>query len=155
MALMIRDASEIAEVMAELLPASKVMTVKLEGIGNYGRCGRWHSDAYTARAIVSYNGTGTMYVPNDFVDMEELERGGPSPTNEHVVKDHSKVRSVGVGDVLLIKGDKFPHPVRSLVHKAPENPPGRILERLLLKLDVYNTDRGSTWCSDEDCVFAH
>lgn len=155
MALIIQDATDIGEVMTQLLPDPKVMTVKLEAIGNYGRCGRWHQDAYIARAMVSYNGTGTLYISNDYVDMGEVTRGGPFPTNEHVVKDYSKVRAVGVGDILLIKGDGFPHPINGLVHKAPENPPGKVLERLALKLDIYDKERGSTWCSDPDCKMAH
>ena len=49
------------------------------------------------------------------------------------------VEAVATGDILFIKGSKYPHGVKGLVHKSPEKrykEDGNILNRLVLKVDV-------------------
>ena len=79
---------------------------------------------------------GTAYTREANVDFSELRGGGG---NEAILKKQAAVEHAGVGDLLLIKGTKFPQPGRAqaLVHKSPEKrygPDGRVLRRLVLKV---------------------
>ena len=94
--------------------------------------------------IVSYTGlVGTEYTDDDNVDFFELENCG---NNECVIRDASKIRAVDTGDIFLMKGTRYPTaalglPV-GLVHKSPEkryHPDGRVINRLLLKIDVVSS----------------
>merc|ERR1712232_618803 len=85
-------------------------------------CGKWHQDNYVGRAIVTYNGLGTMYV-----------------RNSNVIRDPSKVFSANEGDILFMKGKMFPGAVKGLVHKSPEkryHADGAVMNRLCLKVDL-------------------
>ena len=58
------------------------------------------------RAIVSYTGeVGTEYTDDGNVDFWELKNCG---NNAHIIRDASHVRNVGVGDILFMKGTKWP-----------------------------------------------
>merc|ERR1712187_64933 len=115
---------------------------KLEVFGT-SRCGRWHQDAYVARAIVSYNGTGTEYTNDANIEFYELNHCG---NNGHILKDKSGSRFVSCGDILLIKGLYFPSAERGLVHKSPEleyHENGALKQRLCLKIDIDKEAHGS------------
>ncbi|CAJ1410669.1 unnamed protein product [Effrenium voratum] len=127
------DICALGRTVASLCPWSKTFIVKLELMGEHS-CPRWHRDEYCARAIVSYNLAGTNYATEDNVDFWELDHCG---NNDHIIRDASKVRQVGVGDLLFIKGRKFPG-ARGLVHKSPplQYANNVVLNRLVLKIDV-------------------
>ena len=76
-------------------------------------CSRWHQDNFVGRAIVTYTGpAGT-----DNVNFEELHCCGKS---EHCIYDLGQTQQAAVGDLLLMKGTKFPTlggGVDALVHK--------------------------------------
>lgn len=132
------DALEIGLVVSRLLPTAPSIVLKVELIRE-NRCGRWHVDNYTSRAIVSYNCSATEYVRDDHVDFWQLENRG---TNEQVVRDERNVCVAGVGDIMLMKGKAFPHEVNALVHRSPGlslGADGNMLTRLLLKVDVPRT----------------
>eukprot|EP00418_Pyrodinium_bahamense_P095480 CAMPEP_0179045946 /NCGR_PEP_ID=MMETSP0796-20121207/18437_1 /TAXON_ID=73915 /ORGANISM="Pyrodinium bahamense, Strain pbaha01" /LENGTH=240 /DNA_ID=CAMNT_0020742363 /DNA_START=62 /DNA_END=784 /DNA_ORIENTATION=- len=129
------DAAEIGSVVAKLVPTADKLTLKLE-LMNKSACFRWHQDYYVARALVSYNCVGTEYIHDEHVNFHELNYCG---NNDCVVPDRSPVCTAGVGDILLIKGKLFPGPVNGLVHRSPDvrrHPDGKIMTRLLLKVDV-------------------
>jgi hypothetical protein len=128
------DFQKIAVVMAQMVPTAK-MKIKLELMGE-SVCSRWHQDNYTARTVVSYNLCGTEYIDDNHVNFWALKNGG---TNEHIIRDTSKVCSANVGDFFFIKGANFPFGVKGLVHKAPEiqyHRCGRVKNRLVLKVDL-------------------
>lgn len=130
-----KDFCELGEVIAKLCPWSNRFDCKLEIIGERS-CSRWHRDNYAARAIISYNSAGTMYTADENVDFWELENCG---NNACIIKDNSQIRSVNVGDVLLMKGQKFPEGATGLVHKSAEvqyHQDGPVVNRLVLKVDV-------------------
>lgn len=134
-----QDACDMAEALVRLVQTAKSVVVKIESMGSYGVCSLWHTDHYVGRGIVTYNGSGTMFTPADNVDLTQAPQGSTTVTNDHAVLDPSKIQTVGAGDLLLIKGDKFPHPIHGLVHKAPEksyHSNGQVKERLVLKVDV-------------------
>jgi hypothetical protein len=129
------DAEEVGAVMKKLFPISKEVLLKLELVSE-SSCSRWHQDNYTCRAIITYVGNGTEYTDHSNVNFWELNNCG---NNDHILSDKSQVYSSDAGDVLLIKGKKFPNTVRGVVHKSPEkryHENGAIMTRLCLKLDV-------------------
>merc|ERR1712048_457851 len=115
-------------------------------MGGENRCSMWHQDAYVARAFVTYCGAGTEYTEDANVNFEllgnlsQLNNGKfTEADNAQLIKNTSAVKSVGVGDILLIKGLKFPGKSGGLVHKSPPveyYPDGRVKHRLCLKVDI-------------------
>jgi hypothetical protein len=135
------DVCSVGVIVGALCSSSKLL-VKLETLGE-NVCGRWHCDHYVGRAIVSYTGvTGTLYTGDENVNFWELENCG---NNDHIIRDQREVRAVAVGDILFIKGTKFPgQGANSLVHKSAEksyHKDGRLLNRLALKIDVATKGR--------------
>ena len=86
---------------------------------------------------------GTQFSRDANVNFWELQHCGH---NECIIRDVEKVEHVAVGDLLFIKGAKFPHgghAAGGLVHKSPEkryHPDGRVVNRLVLKVDVMTMD---------------
>ncbi|CAE7172371.1 unnamed protein product, partial [Symbiodinium necroappetens] len=122
------------------------LVLKLELIGEKS-CKRWHRDFWCARAIVTYNTAGTLYTGDENVNFWELEHKG---TNERIIRDNSEIHSAGVGNILFIKGMKYPDPVKGLIHRSPEaqyHDSGLVRNRLVLKVDVPEPE---AW-QEEDC----
>jgi len=130
------DCLELGMVVARMLPGAKELVLKIEIVKD-NACFRWHQDNYVARALCTYSCCGTECVHHDHVDLWELDHCG---RNAHVVREPSQVRSIDVGDLLFIKGKKFPGAAAGLVHRSPDcrhHPDGRVMTRLCLKVDVY------------------
>jgi len=129
------DAVNIGQALARLLPQEASLVMKLENVGQ-DNCPRWHQDYYVARAIVSYNGKGTEYTNDGNVDFWELENCG---NNDCIIRDTSMIRCVGCGDILLMKGLRYPSAENGLVHKSPKleyHSTGNVKKRFVLKIDV-------------------
>merc|ERR1712054_710266 len=95
----------IGPVVAAMLPAAPVLELKLAIFGE-NSCSRWHQDNYIGRAIVSYTGrSGTDYTRDSNVDFWELHNCG---NNDCVIRDANQCFAVGLGDIMLIKGTKYP-----------------------------------------------
>eukprot|EP00933_Yihiella_yeosuensis_P031651 TRINITY_DN2521_c0_g1_i6.p1 TRINITY_DN2521_c0_g1~~TRINITY_DN2521_c0_g1_i6.p1 ORF type:complete len:273 (-),score=37.83 TRINITY_DN2521_c0_g1_i6:669-1487(-) len=131
-----QDIVDIGTVVGALNNECPSLLVKLE-VQGHNTCARWHQDNYICRAIVTYTGMGgTMYTNMSNVDMWELENCG---NNDCVIYDKSKICSVGVGDILFMKGKQYPRGEQGLVHKSAElsyHRDGSIVNRLTLKIDV-------------------
>jgi len=135
----ISDAQVMGVAFGSMCPTARQLEVKLEIIGR-NTCARWHQDHFVGRAITTYTGhSGTVYTRDDNVDFWELTHCGK---NECVIRDADLIESVGVGDILFIKGTQFSSVfggANGLVHKSPEkdyHEDGRIVNRLVLKIDV-------------------
>ena len=131
------DACRIGRVVGELCDFAPILEMKLEIFGE-NSCSRWHQDYYAGRAIVTYSGAvGTEYTSDANVDFWELEHCG---NNQCIIRDETEVKGVAPGDVLFMKGKRYPGVGASaLVHKSPEkryHPDGRVVNRLVLKIDV-------------------
>eukprot|EP00933_Yihiella_yeosuensis_P024471 TRINITY_DN18986_c0_g1_i1.p1 TRINITY_DN18986_c0_g1~~TRINITY_DN18986_c0_g1_i1.p1 ORF type:complete len:340 (+),score=28.88 TRINITY_DN18986_c0_g1_i1:141-1022(+) len=135
-----QDIVDIGTAVGVLTSELPHIQVGLEFQGN-NVCARWHRDDYVGRAIVTYTGMdGTTYTCQSNVNMWELQNCG---NNECVTYDKSKITSAGIGDILFIKGRKFPRGQTGLVHKAPEksfHSDGSVMTRLTLKIDVLPAD---------------
>lgn len=130
------DACNIGVFVGRMCSFARTLDVKLEVFGE-NSCRRWHQDHYAGRAIVSYTGeVGTAFSADDNIDFEALRGGGD---NNAIIRCGDGIEHVDVGDILFIKGVKFPQGAAGLVHKSPEpryHGDGRVIHRLLLKIDV-------------------
>mmetsp|Transcript_6805 Transcript_6805/g.12068 ORF Transcript_6805/g.12068 Transcript_6805/m.12068 type:complete len:298 (+) Transcript_6805:49-942(+) len=149
-----QDAQALASTTQKLVPQAEQIIMKLE-LFDTNSCFRWHQDWYVCRAIVSYNLSAMDYTADSNVDFHELYNRG---TNDAITHDKSRIRAANVGDMVLIKGKKYPGTGKSLVHKSPEisyDCNGRVQTRLILKVDVLNLRNDEKAqdekCKDEDC----
>ena len=131
-----QDACSLGQVWRQMCPDLEQFEVKLEIFGA-NTCARWHRDQFVGRAIVTYTGgAATEYTSIDNVNVDELTACSES---EHCIYETSKTQQAAVGDMLLIKGTKYPKVANGLVHKSPAvryDDAGAIIKRLVLKVDV-------------------
>lgn len=133
------DAQSLADATRKLVPQAKEIVMKLELFGT-STCARWHQDNYVCRALVSYNCSGTDYTADSNVDFKELFYCG---NNDCIIRDKARIRNVSPGDLVFIKGTKFPGQAQGLVHKSADvrhHADGMVQSRLLLKVDCTVLD---------------
>jgi len=129
------DALDISVVLKKMVPMAKQIIMKLELLGD-NVCLRWHQDHYVGRAIVTYNGHGTVYTRSSNVDFWELNNCGKS---ECIIHNPAEVFAASTGDVLFMKGNYFPGVSQGLVHRSPDkryHDDGSVMYRLALKVDL-------------------
>lgn len=136
------DALSIGHAATSMCPSGS-LEIKLECAGE-NICSRWHQDNFVGRALTCYTGVeGTEYTGDENVDFWELVHCG---NNDCIIRDSKHVHSIDVGDILFIKGKTY-EGSPPLVHRSPAkryHADGRILNRLILKVDVSNRNDG-TW----------
>ena len=94
-------------------------------LGTERGCRRYHTDNVPLRALVTYAGTGTEYVPDEAADRNAHAAGAP---NEKILKDPSAIRFLNTWDVAVFRGGP-----KGLLHRTPDaalNGPS-----ILLRLD--------------------
>merc|ERR1712039_389600 len=131
------DAQGLGILSYRMVPQAQEIIFKLELFGG-NVCSRWHEDRYVCRSIVSYNCSATEYTANSNVDFHELYYCG---NNDCIIRDKAEIQGASVGDLLMIKGSKFPGKARSLVHKSPAiryHANGDVQTRLVLKVDIQD-----------------
>lgn len=84
------------------------------------QCRKFHCDFIRVRMITSYLGPGTEWMPDEAVRREVLDAPPecPEDANREIVRDPSLVRRARAGDVLLLKGERYPTR-RPVVHRSP------------------------------------
>lgn len=138
--LVYQDVLELAGTTCKIVPARELI-IKFDLFSD-NVCGRWHMDQYVCRSIVSYNCSATQYTADSNVDFNELLYCGKCPD---IIYDKSRIQSADVGDIVMMKGGKFPGKAKSLVHKSPDiryHDNGDTRTRLVLKVDVLNLPNG-------------
>jgi hypothetical protein len=96
-------------------------------------CRRFHTDVIDLRCLCTYEGPGTMWVPDHLVDRLSLHSGAP---NEKVISDLSQVQQCATGDVLILKGELYPKDnTKAVVHKSP-GIESKGISRLILRIDT-------------------
>lgn len=136
-----KDAQGMAAALHKMVPDAQSIIMKLELFAE-DVCSRWHVDKYVCRSLVSYNCSGTQYTADSNVDFFELYYCG---NNDCIIRDKSQIRSANVGDIVAIKGTKFPGKANCIVHKSPEvsyYDSGDVKARLLLKVDIQDVTEG-------------
>lgn len=115
----------------------RCVKIKLLLMGK-NRCSRWHKDTYVGRAIVTYNGCGTQFQPDENnIDFSKLRSQDPQ-VHDSCIRDPSKTVNLSAGDIFYMRG--LGDTLGPVYHRSP---PIRILpttneiqQRLILKMDV-------------------
>ncbi|MEL6193879.1 MAG: DUF1826 domain-containing protein [Bacteroidota bacterium] len=95
-------------------------------------CRKFHTDVNDVRMLCTYIGPGTLWVPDEAIDLDATYARG---NGKEVVIDLEKVKQAGTGDVIILKGALYPE-ANAILHRSPtieEN--GE--KRLLLRIDTY------------------
>lgn len=107
---------------------AKEVFVKIEPVAD-DKCRLFHVDQNLLRMLCTYSGEGTLWLPNDKVQRKSL-----GCCNEDIVLDPLAIFKVPKLDVLVLKGERWPHNlVGGAVHRSPPLRYGD--KRLLLKVD--------------------
>lgn len=75
-------------------------------------CRRYHIDNVPLRALVTYAGKGTEYLPDEAADRQAFLNGAP---NENIVKDPLAIRFMNAWDVAVFRGGS-----KGLLHRTPD-----------------------------------
>lgn len=81
-------------------------------LGTKRSCARYHVDNVPLRALVTYAGKGTEYLPDDAANRQAYEKGKP---NKDIVKDKSAIQFMNSWDVAIFKGGSG-----GLLHRSPD-----------------------------------
>ncbi len=99
-------------------------------------CPKFHVDRIPCRLVTSYFGAGTEWLPHSQIDRNRLGggNGGLPDAESGVYKTADAIRTLGTGDVALLKGELWHgNEGAGLVHRSPVIETGQT--RLLLTLD--------------------
>ncbi len=98
---------------------------------DHDMCRRFHTDLNYLRLLCTYNGPGTLWLPDAHVDRQALYHGG---SNEEIIPEARHIQQAESGQVVILKGERYPNG-SAAVHRSPsleaDEPP-----RLLLRIDV-------------------
>ncbi len=110
-------------------------------------CRKFHADFVGLRLLCTYAGPGTEFISNEFVSRDvELDTSRSieaiSQANAQMIADPSAVRRAHEGDVLVLKGELWPHNRgRGAMHRSPPiEAAGQ--RRLVLTIDAPNPALG-------------
>jgi hypothetical protein len=131
--------ADLVRLHARFLQLASARHVKLSFGPVVGdQCRKFHVDRMHLRLITTYSGPGTEWLPNDAVDRDALLRAPECPmeANQHIVTNPGRVQRAVAGDVLLLKGSRYPGALGA-VHRSPpiESSNGA---RLVLVLSTYH-----------------
>jgi hypothetical protein len=99
-------------------------------------CPRFHVDRVPCRLITTYHGSGTEWLPHQYVDRTKLGEGslGLADDQSGLFQCTENIQQLTSGDVALLKGESWEgNENAGVVHRSPSNIPGET--RLLLTLD--------------------
>ena len=96
---------------------------------NSAMCPKFHFDRVPCRLVMTYNGSGTQWLPNQYIDIEDGRLIGDAESHN----EHS--RTLQEGEVALLKGSIWAgNEHMPLVHRSPQVQGNQ--SRLLLTLDA-------------------
>ena len=102
---------DMANVATLFCKIEKSNSIKL-WVGTNRGCSRYHVDNVPRRLLVTYDGKGTEWLPDEAVDRAAYTKGEP---NELIVKDPSSKRFIDEWDIAVFKGGNG-----GLLHRTPD-----------------------------------
>jgi len=94
-------------------------------------CRKFHTDINNLRLLCTYVGPGTLWLPDEAIDLMALRKGGD---NQDIVKDPQQIQQVLTGDVVLLKGALYPD-ANPILHRSPSIETNGE-KRILLRIDT-------------------
>jgi len=125
---LIQDIVKITYQFFEITSATRLQLI-LKKITD-DACRKFHTDAYDLRLLCTYKGKATEWVEEANVNRSLLKSG----SNETIIKDLGKVKSIKPFEVAVLKGEPASRSYGGIVHRSPpiENEGEK---RILLRLD--------------------
>jgi hypothetical protein len=115
-----QDLGMLVRAFADVVGTTR-MQVGLDLVSD-DKCRKFHSDYVGIRMLVSYAGPGTQWVEERHLRRAAMHHDSAcvDAANRAIVPDDTKIRSAGLGDVLLLKGEAWPgNTGRGAVHRSP------------------------------------
>jgi hypothetical protein len=81
-------------------------------LGSKRKCSRYHIDYVPLRALVTYAGKGTEWLPDEAVDRIAFKNG---ESNEKIIKDLSAKQFMNVWDIAIFRGGE-----NGVLHRTPD-----------------------------------
>ena len=102
------DMANVANVFCKI---EKSDSIKL-WVGTNRGCSRYHVDNVPRRLLVTYDGKGTEWLPDEAVDRAAYTKGQP---NELILKDPSSRQFISEWDIAVFRGGNG-----GLLHRTPD-----------------------------------
>ena len=131
----IADLAQLCD-LYETLVGSAALGVRLQSLDT-PMCPRFHVDRVTLRLVCTWCGPGTEILDDPFADRSLLGAGsgGVDDQASGLIRAPARLVSAAPGDVVLLKGERWPdNEGRGVIHRSPHRP-GR---RLLFSLDALS-----------------
>jgi Protein of unknown function (DUF1826) len=101
------------------------------------KCRRFHVDNLGLRLLCTYSGPGTEWLPDAYAHRQAVyDCECPAHArNDALVKDPRQIKKVRTGDVVIMKGERFPgNAGAGIIHRSPPIQSSGI-SRLVLTID--------------------
>lgn len=85
------------------------------------QCRKFHQDYVRLRLIQTYFGPGTEWAPEDAVCREAIDKPCESvaDANRLIVPNASLVQHIQPGEIIVLKGTRYPGNARGAIHRSP------------------------------------
>lgn len=133
----VRDIEDLAEALLFSVDGSSPVRIRLD-VASDVQCPRFHTDNVKARLLCTYQGPGTQWIDDRFVDRSKLGAGsqGLSDEDSGLLLNPDCVKSLPLFAVALLKGRRWPgNEARGAVHRSPLASPPQ-LPRVLVAIDL-------------------
>ncbi|MEM7161203.1 MAG: DUF1826 domain-containing protein [Bacteroidota bacterium] len=94
-------------------------------------CRKFHTDINDLRLLCTYYGPGTLWIPDECIDQQVLQKNNGRGDILVAEKD---IQQASIGDVLIMKGALYPD-ANPLMHRSPPIE-DQATSRLLLRIDT-------------------
>jgi len=126
---------DIEELLLIFEKVSRAKDLKfLLAVRNTDLCRKFHTDMNDLRMLCTYRGPGTLWLAEDNIDREALNRS--IDDNKDIALDKQRIQQISTGDVAILKGALYQKKgTKAAVHRSPEiEESGE--RRLLLRIDT-------------------
>lgn len=117
----VADMAEVCKIFCNTLSD---MAIRFR-LGSVRGCRRYHTDNVSMRLLVTYQGTGTEWLPDEAANRDAYENGKP---NEQIVKDASSVKFMTPWDIAIFRGGDD-----GVLHRTPDTALNQ--QSILMRLD--------------------
>jgi hypothetical protein len=123
------DLMELAYAFMQVTDSEEI-TMHVRVVTN-DACTRFHMDGYPLRLLCTYYGAGTEWVPDEYVNRDQLMHG----VNDAIVQNSLCVKRMDPFEVAILKGDPGFKTNRGIVHRSPSIET-ESAKRFLVRMDV-------------------
>ncbi len=94
-------------------------------------CRKFHTDVNDLRLLCTYVGPGTLWIPDESINIKELQAGSEE---SEILLDGHQIQQIQTGEVVLLKGALYSG-AQPILHRSPSIE-DQGAKRLLLRIDT-------------------